>query len=256
MSDEIYEEDWAIYFTTIQENQIGAILVDIGLVSIAPVETKPFLLTFATLMNHPDENGLSSASENQTLNQIEDGLIESLVSKHQAIYAGRLKAAGRIQSYFYCEKTDEIEDTISEAKFNYPTYNFQHKFSEERDWETYFEILYPEPIEMQSIQNGRVIENLQEHGDSLEKERLVEHWIYFKSETDRESFLDAIKDKGFEVVGKDETDSRDDSPFALRLSRLDKVDYKSVDKYVLYLWQTAQEFGGDYDGWETFVVKD
>lgn len=255
MNDEIYQEDLAVYFTNINENQIGVVIVDIGLASIAPVESKPFLLTCATLMNHPAEDGFSSESENETLNQIEDSLIESIVSNQNAIYAGRLKSGGRIQSYFYCEKTDGIEGTISEATLNYPSYNFQHNFSEERDWETYFEILYPQPLEMQIIQNGRVIENLQEHGDSLEKERQVDHWIFFKSAADRESFLDAIKDKGFEVAGKDET-SQNDSPFTLQLSRLDKVDHESVDEYVIYLWQTAQEFNGDYDGWETFIVKD
>ena len=189
MSDEIYEEDWVVYFTAVNENQIGAILVDIGLISVAPVESKPFLATISTLMNNPAEDGFSSESENAALNEIEDSLIESLVSKHKTIYAGRLKSGGRIQSYFYAGKTDEIESAINEVTFNYPTYNFAYEFSEEKDWETYFEILYPQPIEMQRIQNGLVIENLRKYGDSLEKERRVDHWIYFKSETEREIFL-------------------------------------------------------------------
>ena len=50
--------------------------------------------------------------------------------------------------------------------------------------------------------------------------------------------------------------SSEDSPFALQLSRIDMVDYQSVDKCVLFLWEKAQEFNGDYDGWETFIVKD
>jgi transcriptional regulator of NAD metabolism len=65
---------------------------------------------------------------------------------------------------------------------------------------------------MQVIQNGLVIENLEKHGDKLEKERQVDHRIYFKSETDRENFIDSIKDNSFEIVEK-ETTSLGDSPF-------------------------------------------
>ncbi|MCU0240152.1 MAG: ribonuclease E inhibitor RraB [Pyrinomonadaceae bacterium] len=34
------------------------------------------------------------------------------------------------------------------------------------------------------------------------------------------------------------------------------VDYESVNEYVMFLWQKAQEFNGNYDGWETFIVND
>lgn len=255
MTDENYEEDWAIYFCTISDGQIGAVFVDIGLAQLAPVESKPFLFTFTTKMNNPAEDGLSSADEADKLNQIETNLIESLAAKNEVIYTGRIKFGGKMQSYFYCEKINGLENTISNVIADFPEYSFEHKFTEEKDWGAYFEVLYPSPFEMQVIQNGRVIENLEKHGDKLEKERLVDHWIYFDSETNRENFLEAIKDKGFEIIDKDII-SFGDSPFSLQLSRVDKADYQSVNEYVMYLWEKAQEFNGDYDGWETFIVRD
>ncbi len=208
MTNENYEEDWAIYFCTISDGQIGAVLVDVGLAQIAPVESNPFLLTFTTKMINPTEDGLSSENEADKLNQIEENLIESLVANNDVIYTGRIKFSGKMQSYFYSEKINGLENTISEVVSNFPDYRFEHKFTEEKDWKAYFEVLYPSPFEMQVIQNGRVIENLEKHGDKLEKERLVEHWIYFKSEIDRENFLGAIRDKGFEIVDKDITSSK------------------------------------------------
>jgi hypothetical protein len=47
-----------------------------------------------------------------------------------------------------------------------------------------------------------------------------------------------------------------ENPYQLRLSRKDKVDPESVDSYVLDLWQKAKDADGEYDGWETFIVKD
>jgi len=255
MTFEEHEEDWAVYFSPINEDRAGSIIVDLGLKHIAPVASKPFLLTFTIIMNNPAEDGLSSNGETAQLNRIEDGLIEKLVEQDAAIYAGRIKSGGKMVSYFYSEKTSELESAVSQETAKYPDYRFEHEFTVEKDWQSYFERLYPSPFEMRVIQNGRVIENLERHGDKLEKERLVEHWIYFNSEIDRENFLGAIRDRGFEVTGKDLT-LLGESPFSLQLSRIDRVDYESVNEYVLYLWGKVQEFNGDYDGWETFIVKD
>ncbi len=42
----------------------------------------------------------------------------------------------------------------------------------------------------------------------------------------------------------------------LSLERNDPVDSQSVDDYVLYLWQKAQDAHGDYDGWGSSIVKE
>ena len=254
MESENQQEDWAVYFCTVNEDEIGSALVDLGFANIAPIESKSHLITITTFMNNPTEDGLSSNEENDLLNQIEDYFIESIVEELDASYVGRLKYDGKILSYFYSGKTENVQNTIKKIEQKFPNYRFEQSFKEERNWRAYFEVLYPSPFEMQVIQNGRVIENLEKHGDNLEKERQVDHWIYFKSETDRENFISSIKGNGFEIMEK-ETLSSGDSPFSLQLSRIDKVDYENVNEYVMYLWQEAQQFNADYDGWETFIVK-
>lgn len=255
MNIETHEEDWAIYFTTINENRIGSVLVDLGLINIAPIESKFNLITITTFMNNRTEDGLSSAEENEFLNEIENNFIDLLGSKYETIYTGRLKYDNKILSYFYAEKISDFENTFAEIKNQYPKYRFEYAIKEENDWRAYFEVLYPSEFEMQVIQNGRVVENLEENGDKLNKERQVDHWIYFNSEPDRENFLNSIKKDNFEIVSKDKTNN-EDAPFELQIARIDNVDYESANEYVMYLWQKAQEFNGNYDGWETFIVKD
>lgn len=256
MNNENYKEDWAIYFCTVGENQtIGSVLVDLGLENFAPVKDKEYLTTVTTYMKSPREDGLSSAEESETLNKIEDHFIDLIIKKFNSIYAGRLKYDGKILSYFYSDKSEEYESVFANVKRQYPTYRFDYDIKLEENWRAYFEVLYPSEFEMQIIQNGRVIENLENQGDKLQKERPVDHWIYFSSKDDRENFLNAINDKNFEVVEKGKT--KDESrAFSLRLSRVDKADYENVNEYVMYLWEKAQEFNGDYDGWETLVIKD
>jgi uncharacterized protein (TIGR01619 family) len=254
MESESCQEDWAVYFSTVNEDQIGSTVVDLGFAGIAPIQSKLQLTTFTIFMKNPTEDGLSSAEESDLLNQIEDDFIELIVGQLDAVYVGRLKYDGKILSYFYSKNIEGIEDIFARTEQKYPNYRFEHGSKEEKDWRAYFEVLYPSPFEMQVIQNGRVVENLEKQGDTLEKEREVEHWIYFKTESEREHFLVSIKDDGFEIVEKDTTNSSQ-LPFSLQISRVDKVDYENIHEYVLYLWQKAQEFNGDYDGWETSVVK-
>ena len=255
MEEITHEEDWAIYFCTVGEDQLGSVLVDLGLNEIAPIQSKSTLAAITTFMKNPTEEGLSSAEESEKLNQIEDFFIDKITANHNAIYPGRLKFGGKILSYLYCEDTNDFDNTFEEIKNQFPNYKFEYTIKEENNWRTYFEVLFPSEFEMQVIQNGRVIENIESHGDNLEKERQVDHWIYFKTENDRESFLRSIKDENFEIINKDET-GLEDRPFQLRIARVDKVDYENVNEYVMSLWQKAQQHNGDYDGWETFIVKD
>ncbi|MCD9189314.1 MAG: DUF695 domain-containing protein [Pyrinomonadaceae bacterium] len=255
METENYQEDWAVYFCTCNEDEIGSVLVDLGYTNMAPIESKSYLITVTTFMNNPGKDGLSSNEESDVLNKIEDYFIESINKEFDSIYAGRLKYGGKILSYFYSSTSEKIQDTIDKLKHNFPDYRFEYSIKEEKDWRAYFEVLYPSPFEMQVIQNGRVVENIESHGDNLQKERQVDHWIYFQTGDDRENFLKSIEGNNFEIVNKDKTNFGD-SPFSLQLSRIDKVDYESVNEYVMYLWQKAQEFNGNYDGWETFIVRD
>ena len=137
----------------------------------------------------------------------------------------------------------------------YQDYQYDYGIKKDPKWSAYFDFLYPLPIQMQSILNRRVVDNLESHGDSLTKERPVFHWMYFKSDSDRDKLLQMIEDDNFEIISK----SHDDSwryPFGLQISRVDRVDWRSVDDYVLKLWNLANECNGNYDGWETSIEMD
>ena len=251
-----HREEWTVYLSTINNNRVGSIVVDLGLRNVAPITNRPNLLSFSLTMNSPGSEGLSSAEESDTLNQIEEAITKSLEEKHGAVYAGHLNAEGKLRSYYYFGETSHHEKTISEVMAIFPQYKFEYKLTDDKSWQTYFEILYPLPIQMQSIQNAGVVRSLQKSGDKLEKKRQVDHWIYFKTEADRENFLVTIKGKGFKVINKEFVGELEVMPFKLRIARDDKVDHRSVDEYVLDLWQIAQDCNGDYDGWETSIVRD
>ena len=250
-----HQEEWEFYFSNV-DDKLGSLFVDIGLHKVAPMADKPNVVWVSIKMNNPREDGLSSQEESELLCDIEDALVGKIISNHNSIYVGRLTSAGDRDLYFYFGETTLYDKTISEVMVAYPKYQFDFGSKEDKEWDGYFDFLYPLPQQFQSIQNRRVIDQLEKGGDKLTKEREVFHWIYFKSNSDRVKFLEKIKNDNFSIVSKDSDESWGEFSHRLQIKRIDKVDQNSVDEFVIHLWKLANEIGGDYDGWETSIEKD
>lgn len=250
-----HQEDWAVYLSTIDNEHVGSIMVDLGLKSIAPIPARPIRLRINVPMRHPNESGLPLPIEFERLNEIDQSLSRTLSGKLGAVYAGHLYCQGKMFLYFYVGENTSFESAVSEAMRKFP--NYQHTFSTdpEEDWASYQELLYPLPIQMQSIQNQKVVDNLRKQGDRLETKRPVDHMIYFRTEIDLDRFLAEIKDEGFTVIARERTDV-EEFAWSVLLRRDDPVDPESVDEYVLYLWQKAHDTNGDYDGWGSTIVRE
>lgn len=250
-----YQEDWASYLTTIDNDKVGAILVDLGLKTIAPIKANDHRLRINVALNAPSLNGLPSGDEHRLLGSLSDQLVQDLKSKAAAVFAGHLFCDGTLSFYFYIDVNAEHGGAIAGVFDKYPNYKYEVQVDKETTWQTYLELLYPLPIQMQSIQNQKVVDNLKREGDKLEKKRPVDHMVYFMNEEDVDRFLNEIKENGFEVVSRERTDL-DGYAWSVLLRRDDPVDAKSVDEYVLYLWQKAHDANGEYDGWGSTIVRE
>jgi len=255
IEDSSHSPEWDFYFSEV-EDIIGSFYLDLGLIEVAPIPDKPNLVWVSLLMNNPKETGLSSNEEFDKLCEIEDRLQEYILRNHISVYAGRLTNNGHRHFYFYLGDTTLYDKTISEAMVAFPSYSYDFGVKKDEGWNSYFEFLYPNPKQYQSIQNRRVVEKLEEDGDQLTKARQVDHWIYFKTEKDRAIFLEKIKNEGFQIIDNSVIDEDPEFPYSLQIARIDHVDMDSLDEYVLHLWELAGECNGDYDGWETSVEKE
>lgn len=249
-----HSEEWEFYFSNVNY-KLASLYVDLGLHKIAPVKDKPNVVWVSIKMNNPREDGLSSNEESNELYKIEDALVDKLKDKFKSIYVGRVTTTGNRDLYFYFGDTTLYDKVISDVMINFPKYHFEFGSKEDKTWSGYLDFLYPNPRKFQSIQNRRVVDQLEKGGDKLTKAREVDHWLYFKTEKDRETFISKIKTEGFSIVDKDFDKSLGALPFRLHIKRVDKVDLESVDIYVIHLWELATECNGDYDGWETSVEK-
>ena len=251
-----HQQDWAAYLTTIENVKVGSIMVDLGLKAVAPVTNKPNRLRVQIPMNTLDENGLPSPQEFEALNNVDESVSTALVEKTEAIYAGHLYHEGVMTLYYYAGEDSRFDSVLSEAMSAFPNYKHGSQIDRDENWEFYRDFLYPLPIQLQSIGNQKTINIFAERGDKLDKERQVDHWIYFSTDQDRQKFLATIEGKGFKVEKQDVIEATDGRPFLLQISRFDKLTSAAADQYMLELWQIAEDCNGNYDGWESYSVKE
>lgn len=247
--------DWAAYVARIEGGHVGSIVVDLSLSSIAPVRERPIRTAIDVTFLSPQENGFPADSEFDKLASIEETLEHDLVSGLGSIYVGHLYAAGKGSIYFYTSDDSKSNAVVRQTMLGFPTYKYEVRTSSDPEWEGY-RSLYPSPLEMQLIQNHRLIQSLIDQGDKIEEERQVDHWIYFTTNENRQGFVKEIAVKGFKIEDQREVEATDGKPFQLHISRNDPVTVEATDTYILELWQLAEQFNGTYDGWETFLVRE
>lgn len=201
-------------------------------------------------LNEPNEYGLTNNKEAEILNAIEGSINESLGRNY--INVGRLTTNGIRNIYFYTDSNDENELEKNATKF-LENYRFRIKRIEERKpRDFYYEFLYPNEYEQQHMANGQLVNRLIELGDNLKELRKVDHWVYFDSEDSRRKFKEKVKSEGFNIEDQDIQNNR----YSLRISRKDSVQLSSINGVTDYLVSVVIECKGEYDGWETKVMKD
>jgi uncharacterized protein (TIGR01619 family) len=255
LHDKEYKAEWEFYFSTV-DDKLGSIAVDLGFHNVAPMQDKQNVAWVSIKLKSPREDGLTTADESVLLGQIEDKVVEKVSSALNAVYVGRLTSDGHRDFYFYISDTSLFGKLVKEAMTGYDQYQYEFGAKPDMGWEGYLGFLYPNPQQFQTILNRRVVDQLEKGGDKLTKAREVSHWIYFKTEADRNSFLQKVRKDGFSLLSSSYDQKLTAFPYKLVITRVDKVDWQSVNEYVIPLWRLASESNGDYDGWETEIIKE
>ena len=247
-------DQWETYFCQI-DNNVGSILLDFGIRDQAPLSNHTDLTWLCIHVNAVRCDGFPESEEFEQLNQVEDS-IEAVVANANGdiCYVGRSTSDGKRLLFFYSGDGSLTERTLSVAVSAYPNYRYELGSKSEPDWNTYFEYLFPDARQCQSISNGHVLQALEKHGDDFAVEREVDHWAYFENSFDRQQFIEAVCERGFRVV--DELNDTENEPsFGVQLTRVHAVDRNTIDAITLEIFDLAEEHSGRYDGWETPIMK-
>ena len=251
------DEDWCIYLCNAYACDLPAVIrTNLALRDFEFTVNYPKRLHLQILYKNADDNGFPTREEGEYVYSIEDAVVE-IIEQHGDILAGVVKCDERVRIVSYAKNElgyyDEISEMMAEK---FPDYAYTLAVVEDEDWELYFQALYPDKYEYQSIMNLRLIENIKSDGDSMVP-RVLEHCLLFKTEENGEAFLAKVMEDSFiKLSSENQNDNEDidkEYPYVLVIGREDA--FENIDEIVWYLMDVAEEFDGEYSGWGCHIVK-
>ena len=251
------DKDWGVYLCNAFAYDLPAVIrVNLALRDFEYTANYPNRLHLQILYKNADDNGFPTREEGEYVYSIEDA-VEEIVEQHGDMLVGVVKCDERVRIFAYTKNElgyyDEISAMMSEK---FPDYAYTLAVVEEPDWELYFQALYPDRYEYQSIMNMRLIEDIKSDGDSMVP-RVLEHCLLFKTEENGEAFLAKVMEDGFIKLSSENLSNNEDIdkeyPYVLVIGREDA--FENIDEIVWYLMDLAEEFDGEYSGWGCHVVK-
>lgn len=251
------DEDWCIYLCNAYACDLPAVIrTNLALRDFEFTVNYPKRLHLQILYKNADDNGFPTREEGEYVYSIEDAVVE-IIEQHGDILAGVVKCDERVRIVSYAKNElgyyDEISEMMSEK---FPDYAYTLAVVEDENWELYFQALYPDKYEYQSIMNMRLIENIKSDGDSMVP-RVLEHCLLFKTEENGEAFLVEVMEDGFVKISSENLSNNEDIdkeyPYVLVIGREDA--FENIDETVWYLMDLVEEFDGEYSGWGCHIVK-
>ena len=244
-------DDWDFYFLRVDDKP-ASIYVDLGAHRSAPNPKLPHMAYVRLHMREPRDDGLSSQGEFDALVAVEDALKATLVDA-DTDYVGRCTTNFCRDFFFYVSHPEAWPMRIAACMRSFSGYQYEVDTREEPDWSSYLSYLYPSDADRQTIQNRRVCEALERHGDKLSDAREIDHWAYFADPQSLNAYVAEAQDLGFKVRVVSAPDEMRNNHCA-QLWRSDIPAFHTIDDVTLPLFDLAAKHGGEYDGWESIVV--
>ena len=251
------DEDWGVYLCNAFAYDLPAVIrVNLALRDFEHTANYPKRLHLQILYKNADDSGFPTREEGEYVYHIEDA-VEEIVEQHGDMLVGVVKCDERAHIFAYAKNELWYDDAISEIMSeNFPDYAYTLAVVEDEDWELYFNGLYPDRYEYQSIMNMRLIEDIKRDGDSMVP-RVLEHCLLFTTEENGEAFLAKVMEDGFNKLSSEDRSNNEaidkEYPYVLVIGREDA--FENIDEIVWYLMDLAEEFDGEYDGWGCHIVK-
>ena len=251
MNNKNLPQNWDFFMCRI-EGAPASIRTNLALIEVAPLEGLSQRLQFYIKMQNPRPDGLSSNEEYPMLCDIEDAIGEK-AGAIGAVLAGVVRSEGFLELWFYTQNAEALAKTCKEALQAFEGYQSGYNIAEDPEWEDYFDFLYPDEFSYQTMQNRKVLMQLEKNGDKMEVPREIDHFIYFKEAAQQQAFAKEAEAKGFKVRFNDDEFVEDrkaegkEYPYMVEATREDSP--LAIDDIVWDLLELASPFEGNYDGW-------
>ncbi len=230
-------------------------MLNMALKRVAPVKNLPFVVVTGVTFKDCTTDGFPLEKDLLKLYEVSDSVNKVIDAVTKNNLAGTFTYQCERLDYYYVADTAGITEKLNKLyATQFRSYQPYTNIKSDYDWKIYLDFLYPNEEIREIMGNQKVVIKLQEAGDKLDKARQVDHWIYFPTEKDRNCFVAYLNQHNFKIEMNDKTENTNQQ-LKLHISRTDKVDLRSINQLTLELRNEAKKCNGNYDGWETFVIK-
>ena len=256
MTNQIPQE-WNVYRSWIDDDP-AVFRLNLALDKVAPLEGFSYCVRITIELKNPDENGFST-NERPEIYAIEDKILRPLQSDKDILVAV-LTVRGEVTWYFYSQAPGLLQERLKATWDTSMGYTYQVECSEDKPWNFFLKGLYPNIYEKQTIYNREILSACQENEDQVEVLRPIEHWLYFDTEQDMLNAIEKAAALGFTVYSskkvevEEEAKDLEDLGYCLILSKENTP--VQIDGDTWDLIDIALDTHGNYDGWETILVKE
>jgi hypothetical protein len=247
--------NWDVYLAQYEKGP-GSTILNMDFIHSAPRKDLPFLVITGVTYAACRKDGLPENAEFHHLNEISDQVGHLVASLTPSEMVGTFTYQCDRLDYIYVHDTLHLRNKLKELYTGkYPSYKYYINIRQDQDWEGYLKFLYPNEEVLEAMMNEKILHPFKLAGDPLHKPRPVEHWLFFQNSKDRDQFMKYAAGEKFRLEGKDYLKDAE-LPYQLHISRTDPVDPATINRLTLALRRKAREFRGNYDGWETMVLKE
>lgn len=250
------QEQWNSYLASYDEGKPGSTTYRADLIELAPLSHLTYVLVTGITYETSDEDGLPEEDTFPIIQKIGNEVLELLQKETESVLVGSFTYDKERLEYFYVKDTAGIkEKLVAYYQANFPDNKHYINTKEDKQWEYYTEFLYPSEDILSYMADESLVRQLEKAGDDLTKNRRVDHWLYFSSESERDKCKERLLKEKF-MVQSSGINEETTLPYELQVWRIDFVDLNSIYPITSTLRAIAKEFKGEYDGWETSVKKD
>lgn len=255
LSSDEAAEAWENYIASYDDNQPGSVNLRMDLINTAPVENLGHVVITGLKYQTSRADGLPDPPTFDTFQRVEEELRRLIQMETKAMLVGTFTYNRERLEYFYVEEVKNLEQQLTKFyESKYPAYEFSLKIEEDKEWTHYREFLYPNEETIGYMNDLKITQALMEAGDRSTEPRRIDHWLYFPSKQLLDSCQVALTEMGFSVEKAGINDASD-LKHELQVYRMDKADINTIYPITSQMRSLANQYQGDYDGWETILVK-
>jgi hypothetical protein len=248
------QEYWESYMKPIERHK-AMVSFNAGVSDNVPDMEYMFVGFLKIKLQNPKDDGLVDEEESHDIGFIEDRLEMQSLRYRIGKYVGRIISNAEVNFIFYLKMDFEWSDVITSTMEHFKEYSYEFGSRIDSEWEVYQKLLFPTLKQWQIIANHHACDNLLQQGDTLKQKRAIEHKSYFKNDTNRQKFISLIEKEGFKTTKTAQVPYKDEIMHGVEYYRVDSPYYYDIDELSMYLIDISKSYDGEYDGWESSLVK-